>query len=181
MGGPRDKYHDLCWLYSEACNTSIPRVRSTRHSRGNAVGSLRSPPRHPSPGTPIYQYRPNRALHHFPHQGPTIPIEALRRDLNPPPLPEPPCFLSTASTQASLGKAAEEGARSPTRIRPPRNIPISNQGKDNEDWSIVRSITLLPLRRPSVNLNSLGGKIAELDQPELPAIPSLSTNDIRLR
>lgn len=40
------------------------------------------------------------------------------------------------------------------------------------------SLPLPPLHRLSVNLNSLGGKIAELDQPESPAIPSLSTNDV---
>jgi hypothetical protein len=33
---------------------------------------------------------------------------------------------------SKLGKVAEEGVRSPTRIQPSRNIPIPNQGMDNE-------------------------------------------------
>ena len=103
---------------------------------------------------------------------------------NPPPLPKPPQFAQHIIDPSELGKAEEEGARSPARTQPPRYIPIPNQRMDDEDWSIVRSpsvelpsLPLPPPRRPVVNLNSLGGKAPELDRPESPTIPSFSTND----
>ena len=145
-------------------------------------------PNHPRPSTttrsssPVSSDVASSKFFHRNHSAHSS-TSSLAEDSNPPPLPKPPQFAQHIIDPSELGKAAEEGARSPTRTQPPRNIPIPNQRMD-EDWSIVRSpsvelpsLPLPPPRRPAINLNSLGGKVAELDRPESPTIPSFSTND----
>jgi hypothetical protein len=51
----------------------------------------------------------------------------LAEDSNAPPLPKPPRFAQHIIDPSELGKVEEEGARSPTRIQPPRNISIPIQ------------------------------------------------------
>jgi hypothetical protein len=145
-------------------------------------------PNHPRPSTTTRSSSPvssdvgSSKFFHRNHSAHSS-TSSFAEDTNPPPLPKPPQFAQHIIDPSELGKAAEEGARSSTITQPPRNIPIPNQRMD-EDWSIVRSpsvelpsLPLPPPRRPAINLNSLGGKVAELDRPESPTIPSFSTND----
>ena len=145
-------------------------------------------PNHPRPSTttrsssPVSSDVASSKFFHRNHSAHSS-TSSFAEDSNPPPLPKPPQFAQHIIDPSELGKAAEEGARSPTRTQPPRNIPMPNQRMD-EDWSIVRSpsvelpsLPLPPPRRPAINLNSLGGKVTELDRPESPTIPSFSTND----
>lgn len=159
--------------------------KSSRPSPSSPPG-----PNHPRPSTTTRSSSPvssDVASSKFFHRNPSAhsSTSSFAEDSNPPPLPKPPHFAQHIIDPSELGKAVdEEGARSPTRTQPPRNIPIPNQRMD-EDWSIVRSpsvefpsLPLPPPRRPAVvNLNSLASKAPEVDRPESPTIPSFSTSD----